>query len=34
VLKQYADMRKMMKQYGNLAKAGRLRGMGKLAGLK
>jgi signal recognition particle subunit SRP54 len=34
VLKQYADMRRMMKQYGNLAKAGRLRGIGKLAGLK
>jgi signal recognition particle subunit SRP54 len=34
VLKQYGDMRRMMKQYGNLAKAGRLRGMGKLAGLK
>ena len=34
VLKQYADMRRMMKQYGSLAKAGRLRGMGKLAGLK
>jgi hypothetical protein len=24
-------MRKMMKQYGSLAKAGRLRGIGKLA---
>jgi signal recognition particle subunit SRP54 len=34
VLKQYGDMRRMMKQYGNLAKAGRLRGIGKLAGLK
>jgi signal recognition particle subunit SRP54 len=34
VLKQYADMRRMMKQYGSLAKAGRLRGIGKLAGLK
>jgi signal recognition particle subunit SRP54 len=34
VLKQYGDMRRMMKQYGNLAKAGRLRGIGKLAGMK
>jgi signal recognition particle subunit SRP54 len=34
VLKQYGDMRRMMKQYGSLAKAGRLRGIGKLAGLK
>jgi len=34
VLKQYSDMRRMMKQYGSLAKAGRLRGIGKLAGLK
>jgi len=34
VLKQYADMRRMMKQYGSMAKAGRLRGIGKLAGLK
>jgi signal recognition particle subunit SRP54 len=34
VLKQYSDMRRMMKQYGNLARAGRLRGVGKLAGLK
>ena len=33
VLKQYADMRKMMKQYGSLAKAGRLKGLGKLSGL-
>jgi signal recognition particle subunit SRP54 len=33
VLKQYADMRKMMKQYGSLAKAGRLRGLGKLGKL-
>ena len=34
VLKQYSDMRRMMKQYGNLAKAGRLRGIGRLAGMK
>jgi len=34
VLKQYADMRRMMKQYGNMAKAGRLKGLGKLAGMK
>jgi signal recognition particle subunit SRP54 len=27
VLKQYGDMRRMMKQYGNLAKAGRLKGL-------
>jgi signal recognition particle subunit SRP54 len=33
VLKQYGDMRRMMKQYGNLAKAGRLRGLGKFRGL-
>jgi signal recognition particle subunit SRP54 len=32
VLKQYGDMRRMMKQYGNLAKAGRLRRFGKLGG--
>jgi len=30
VLRQYADMRKMIKQYGNLAK-GKMRGIGKLA---
>ncbi len=30
VLRQYAEMRKMIKQYGNLAK-GRMRGIGKLA---
>ena len=29
VLKQYLQMRKMMKQYGALAAQGRLRGMGK-----
>ncbi len=34
VLKQYGDMRRMMKQYGSLAKAGRLRGIGKLSGIK
>lgn len=33
VLKQYADMRRMMKQYGSMAK-GKMRGIGKLAGLK
>lgn len=33
VLKQYADMRRMMKQYGGMAK-GKMRGIGKLAGLK
>jgi signal recognition particle subunit SRP54 len=32
VLKQYADMRKMIRQYGNAAR-GKMRGMGKLAGL-
>ena len=34
VLRQYADMRRMMKQYGSMAKAGRLRGLGRMAGLK
>jgi signal recognition particle GTPase len=29
VLKQYMQMRKMMKQYGALAAQGRLRGLGK-----
>jgi signal recognition particle subunit SRP54 len=33
VLKQYADMRRMMKQYGGMVK-GKMRGIGKLAGLK
>jgi signal recognition particle subunit SRP54 len=33
VLKQYADMRRMMKQYGGMAK-GKMRGIGKLTGLK
>jgi signal recognition particle subunit SRP54 len=32
VLKQYADMRRMLKQYGGMAK-GKMRGIGKLAGL-
>ncbi len=32
VLKQYADMRKMIRQYGNAAR-GKMRGIGKLAGL-
>ena len=34
VLKQYADMRRMLKQYGKLAAMGRMRGFGKLAGLR
>src|SRR6202789_2892859 len=33
VLKQYADMKKMMKQYGSYAKT-KMRGLGKFAGLK
>jgi signal recognition particle subunit SRP54 len=33
VLKQYADMRRMLKQYGALAK-GKMRGVGKIAGFK
>jgi len=33
VLKQYADMRRMLKQYGNMAK-GKMRGLGRLAGMK
>ncbi|MGH9559967.1 MAG: signal recognition particle protein, partial [Terracidiphilus sp.] len=33
VLKQYADMRRMMKQYGSMAKM-KMRGLGKLAGMK
>ena len=33
VLKQYADMKKMMKQYGALART-KMRGLGKFAGLK
>jgi signal recognition particle subunit SRP54 len=33
VLKQYADMRKMMKQYGSYTKT-KMRGLGKFAGLK
>src|SRR5208282_2982700 len=32
VLKQYMQMRQMMKQYGNMAAKGRLRGLGKLTG--
>ena len=32
VLRQYGDMRRMMKQYGNLAKAGRLKRFAKLGG--
>jgi signal recognition particle subunit SRP54 len=33
VLKQYADMRRMMKQYGSMAKM-KMRGLGKFAGMK
>jgi signal recognition particle subunit SRP54 len=33
VLKQYADMRRMLKQYGGLAQ-GKMRGIGKFGGLK
>ena len=33
VLKQYADMRRMMKQYGSYAKT-KMRGLGKFAGMK
>jgi len=33
VLKQYQQMRRMMKQYGALAAQGRLRGLGKLKGV-
>jgi signal recognition particle subunit SRP54 len=33
VLRQYSDMRRMMKQYGSMAKM-KMRGIGKLAGLK
>src|ERR1700684_1720635 len=33
VLKQYSDMRRMMKQYGSMATM-KMRGLGKLAGLK
>jgi signal recognition particle subunit SRP54 len=33
VLRQYADMRRMMKQYGSMSKM-KMRGIGKLAGLK
>ena len=32
VLKQYMQMRKMMKQYGALAAQGRLRGLSKMRG--
>jgi signal recognition particle GTPase len=32
VLKQYLQMRKMMKQYGALAAQGRLRGLSKVRG--
>jgi signal recognition particle subunit SRP54 len=32
VLKQYLQMRQVVKQYGALAAAGRLRGLGKLTG--
>ena len=33
VLRQYSDMRRMMKQYGSMAKM-KMRGLGKLAGMK
>jgi signal recognition particle subunit SRP54 len=33
VLKQYLQMRQMMKQYGSLAAKGRLKGLGKLSGV-
>ena len=33
VLKQYSDMRRMMKQYGSFAKT-KMRGLGKFAGMK
>src|SRR5881275_842153 len=33
VLKQYLQMRTMMKQYGAMAQRGKMRGLGKLAGL-
>src|SRR5487761_563913 len=33
VLKQYLQMRQMMKQYGSLAAQGRLKGLGKLSGV-
>ena len=33
VLKQYSDMRRMMKQYGSYAKT-KMRGLGKFAGMK
>jgi signal recognition particle subunit SRP54 len=33
VLRQYQEMRRFFRQYGSLARMGRLRGLGKLAGL-
>jgi signal recognition particle GTPase len=33
VLKQYMQMRQMMKQYGALATRAKVKGLGKLAGL-
>jgi signal recognition particle subunit SRP54 len=33
LLKQYLQMRQMMKQYGALAARGKMKGLGKLAGL-
>jgi signal recognition particle subunit SRP54 len=33
ILKQYLTMRKMIKQYGAAAARGKMRGLGKLAGL-
>ena len=34
VLKQYIQMKQMMKQYGSMAMRGKLRGLGKLGGLE
>jgi signal recognition particle subunit SRP54 len=33
VVRQYQEMRRLFRQYGSLARMGRLRGLGKLAGL-
>jgi signal recognition particle subunit SRP54 len=33
VIKQYMQMRQMMKQYGAMAARGKMKGLGKLAGL-
>jgi hypothetical protein len=34
VLKQYMQMRRMIKQFGPAAAKGKLRGLGKLAGMQ